>query len=222
MTVYEGHPESPLAIEDYGMIGDCTTAALVGLNGSIDWLCWPRFDSGACFAALLGDRSHGRWVITSTNEPSRISRSYRGETMILETIFETEAGAFAVIDFMPIADCPSSLIRIVEGRRGKSHVCMNMTLRFDYGSAVPWVEGFGDKTGIVAIAGPNLVVLRATVELHGEPDLSTAASFDIVRRPLKSMQERSCEKPRRFGKTGPDTAPIRENTAMCSSVRFSP
>jgi GH15 family glucan-1,4-alpha-glucosidase len=160
------------------LIGDCTTAALVGRNGSIDWLCWPRFDSGACFAALLGTRDHGRWLMTCADEAPTVSRSYREDTMILETLFETTGGAFAIIDFMPIG-FPSSLIRIVEGRRGRSAVIMNMTLRFDYGSAIPWVTRLDDKHGLVAIAGPNLVVLRTTIKLNGEADLSTSAAFDV-------------------------------------------
>ena len=178
MSALQTDPDFPLAIEDYGLIGDCKTAALVGRNGSIDWLCWPRFDSAACFAALLGSAKHGRWSIIPGDRTAQSSRSYRGDTMVLETVFKSEGGVFAVIDFMPVNEPQSSLIRIVEGRRGRVPVRMNLTLRFDYGSTVPWVTRLSDGRGITAIAGPNLVVLRTAVEVHGE-DLSTAADFTI-------------------------------------------
>ena len=169
----------PLPIEDYGLIGDCTSAALVGRDGSVDWLCWPRFDSPSCFSALLGDARHGRWSIVPASDVVSSSRSYRGDTMVLETVFETSEGAFALIDFMPVNVPDSSLVRIVEGRRGKCDARMNMTIRFDYGSSVPWVTRLEDGSGIVSIAGPNLAVLRTSVELRGE-DLSTAAEFTVA------------------------------------------
>ncbi len=168
----------PARIEDYGLIGDCTTAALIGRDGSLDWLCWPRFDSGACFATLLGDESNGRWRIGPVNADARSERSYRDSTMILETRFhDDDDGDFAVIDFMPMRGETSSVVRIVEGRRGTSKVRMSMTLRFDYGASVPWVQAIDD--GIVAIAGPNLIVLRADVPLRGE-HFSTVAEFDVA------------------------------------------
>jgi GH15 family glucan-1,4-alpha-glucosidase len=167
-----------LAIEDYGLIGDCTTAALVGKNGSIDWLCWPRFDSPACLSALLGTHNHGRWLIAPVEETSSISRTYRGDTMILETTFETASGAFTLIDFMPVNSPASSIIRIVEGRRGKVEVGMSLTLRFDYGASIPWVTRLEGENGIAAIVGPNLAVLRTDVELRGE-DFATSAQFDL-------------------------------------------
>lgn len=167
----------PLAIEDYGLVGDCRTAALVGRNGSVDWLCWPHFDGAACFAALLGSAKNGRWSISAADRAT-VSRSYRGETMVLETVFATSSGSFAIIDFMPVGQRGSSLIRIVEGRQGRVRVHMNLTLRFDYGAAAPWVTRLPEGGGIVAIAGPNLAVLRTPVELHGE-DLSTSADFSI-------------------------------------------
>ena len=170
----------PLRIEDYGLIGDCITAALIGRDGSLDWLCWPRFDSGACFAALLGDETNGRWRIGPAHAGVRTERCYRDSTMVLETRFYNHDGDFAVIDFMPIKGKTSSVVRIVEGRRGTSKVRMSMTLRFDYGASVPWVEATDDD-GIVAIAGPNLVVLRADVPMHGE-HFSTVAEFDIDRK----------------------------------------
>jgi len=172
-------PKSPQPIEDYGLIGDCASAALVGRNGSIDWLCWPRFDSSACFSALLGNESHGRWVITAGSEIVKTSRAYRGDTMILETLFETDAGSFAVIDFMPVREEASSIVRIVEGRSGQASVWMNLKLRFDFGSSVPWVTR-ADDDSLLAIAGPNLVALRTCAHLKGEEDLSTSAEFEIA------------------------------------------
>jgi GH15 family glucan-1,4-alpha-glucosidase len=168
----------PLRIEDYGLIGDCTTAALVGRNGSIDWLCWPRFDSAACFSALLGNSNYGRWSIAPSDPLYKSSRSYRGDTMLLETVFAVRDGSFALIDFMPTNRPDSSVIRIVEGRSGRPQVRMDLTLRFDYGSTVPWVDRLPDENGIAAIAGPNLVALRTPVELKGE-DLSTTSDFTI-------------------------------------------
>src|SRR6201999_672262 len=101
----------PLRIEDYALIGDCRTAALVGRNGAIDWLCWPRFDSGACLAALLGTSEHGRWQICPADPAARITRSYRDSTMVLETVFEAADGCVALIDFMPMGQTNSSVIR---------------------------------------------------------------------------------------------------------------
>lgn len=174
----EADSDAPLRIEDYGLVGDCRTAALVGRNGSIDWLCWPRFDGAACFAALLGGARNGRWSIAPADPPTKTMRAYRDDTMVLETLFETPAGAFAVIDFMPVGQQHSSLVRIVEGRQGRVRVRMNVTLRFDYGSSVPWVTRLPEGGGIVAIAGPNLAVLRTSAELCGK-DLSTSADFSI-------------------------------------------
>jgi GH15 family glucan-1,4-alpha-glucosidase len=171
-------PDDPLAIEDYALIGDCTTAALVGANGSIDWLCWPRFDCGACFAALLGHSKHGRWSINPAGEASTSTRAYVKDTVVLETLFDTADGCVALIDFMPVNQAASSVIRIVEGRSGRVSMRMNLTLRFDYGSSVPWVYRLEEGNGIIAIAGPNLVVLRTSVTLRGE-GLSTAADFDL-------------------------------------------
>jgi GH15 family glucan-1,4-alpha-glucosidase len=170
--------DNPLSVEDYAIIGDCTTAALVGLNGSIDWLCWPRFDSGACFAALLGHAKHGRWSICPADEATQVTRSYLEDTLVLETVFQTAAGSFAVIDFMPTQQATTSVVRIIEGRQGKVPVRMHLTLRFDYGSSVPWVSRLADESGVVAIAGRNLAALRASVELHGE-NLSTTSDFQV-------------------------------------------
>ncbi|HUK58085.1 MAG TPA: glycoside hydrolase family 15 protein [Stellaceae bacterium] len=163
-------------LEDYALIGDCQTAALVARDGSIDWLCWPSFDSGACFAALLGSPENGRWLLAPQG-PARTSRRYRPDTLILETEFETAEGAVAVIDFMPPRGHASDVVRIVEGRRGRVEMCTELVLRFDYGSIVPWVRRLEDGT-LKAIAGPDMTVLRTPVPLRGE-GLKTVASFAV-------------------------------------------
>jgi GH15 family glucan-1,4-alpha-glucosidase len=175
-----GQMDLPLAIEDYALIGDCTTAALVGRNGSIDWLCWPRFDSQACFAALLGTSDHGRWRLCPADPAPRVTRAYRDGTMVLETVFTTKDGQVAVIDFMPINRANSSLVRLVEGRAGKVEMGMHLKLRFDYGSSVPWVNRLEDNCGISAVVGPNRVTLRTPVELRGD-NLATVAKFSVAR-----------------------------------------
>ena len=129
-----------MRIEDYGLIGDLRTAALVGRNGSIDWLCLPRFDSGACFAALLGDDSHGRWQIAPAGEVTRTERRYRAGTLVLETDFETAEGSARVIDFMPRGDGPPQLMRVVEGLGGSIAMRMELRPRFDYGAVAPMVS----------------------------------------------------------------------------------
>jgi GH15 family glucan-1,4-alpha-glucosidase len=169
-----------LRIEDYAIIGDCKTAALAGRDGSIDWLCWPRFDSPACFAALLGTPEHGRWLLAPADSKARAARRYRGDTLILETDFETADGAVSVIDFMPaLHEDASSLVRIVIGRRGKLALRCELVLRFDYGSMVPWVTRLPDGT-LQAIAGPDMVVLRTPVELRGE-DFKTVGDFVVTK-----------------------------------------
>jgi GH15 family glucan-1,4-alpha-glucosidase len=125
-------PTMPQPIEDYALIGDCRTAALVGRDGSIDWLCLPRFDSGACFAALLGDAGNGRWLIAPVGEVKRVRRRYRDGTLILETEFETDEGAVRVIDCMPLSDGRLDIVRVVEGVRGRVPVRMELVIRFDY------------------------------------------------------------------------------------------
>src|SRR5215470_462081 len=124
----------PLPIEDYALIGDCETAALVGRDGSVDWLCWPRFDSDACFAALLGGPEHGRWRIGPREPLRRVTRRYRPNTLILETTFETADGAATLIDFMPLRDRNSNIVRLVLGERGRVAMCMELVLRFGYGA----------------------------------------------------------------------------------------
>src|SRR5689334_649782 len=143
-------------IEDYVMIGDCETAALVSRDGSIDWLCWPRFDSSACFAALLGDRSHGRWRLAPSDPAPRIARRYREGTLVLETDYTTADGAVTVIDFMPLRGSVSDLARIVIGRRGRVEMTTDLVLRFDYGAAVPWVTRI-EGGRLRAVSGPEKV-----------------------------------------------------------------
>jgi len=163
-------------IEDYALIGDCQTAALVGRDGSIDWLCWPRFDSPACFAALLGTAQHGRWRIGCNARTTR--RRYRPDTLILETEFETDTGAATLIDFMPVRSSQSDLVRMVVGRRGRVAMQMELILRFDYGASVPWVTRLGEGHGLRAISGPDKAVLCAPVPLDNR-DLTTHARFDV-------------------------------------------
>ena len=170
--------DPPLRIEDYALIGDCRTGALVGRNGSIDWLCLPRYDSGACFAALLGTSRHGRWLLAPADAALRVSRAYRDDTVVLETVFDTADGSVAVIDFMPAGQDNSSVIRRVEGRGGRVTMRMHLVLRFDYGASVPWVTRLDDGNGISAIAGPSVVTLRTTAALKGR-GASTVAEFAV-------------------------------------------
>ncbi len=163
-------------IEDYAMIGDCRSAALVGRDGSIDWLCLPRFDSPACFAALLGTPDNGRWLI-APSEKSNMKRAYRGDTMILETTYECEGGRARVIDFMPIGGKNPTVIRLVEGLAGKVPMRTELTIRFDYGHTIPWVNRTA-KDRIQAIAGENCLLLHTPVAIHGE-DLHSVADFTV-------------------------------------------
>jgi len=164
-------------IEDYALIGDCETAALVSRTGSIDWLCWPRFDSSACFAALLGDQNHGRWLIAPKHPQPTIRRRYREHTLILETDFETPEGAVTLIDFMPLRGHASDLARIVVGRRGRVEMHTELILRFYYGAFVPWVTRL-DNGALRAVAGPDMVLINTEVELQGK-DLTTVGDFVV-------------------------------------------
>ena len=167
----------PCRIEDYALIGDCETAALVSNTGSIDWLCWPRFDSSACFAALLGDRNHGRWLIAPKHPQPTVRRRYRDHTLILETDFETPEGAVTLIDFMPLRGHASDLARIVVGRRGRVEMHTELILRFYYGAFVPWVTRL-DSGALRAVAGPDMVLINTPVELEGK-DLTTVGEFVV-------------------------------------------
>jgi GH15 family glucan-1,4-alpha-glucosidase len=168
----------PSHIEDYALIGDCLTSALVARDGSIDWLCLPHFDSGACFAALLGGPEHGRWKIAPAGEvdPKRIRRKYRDGTLVLETEFETDQGTVALIDFMPPRSEAPDVVRIVEGRRGRVDLEVELIIRFDYGSIIPWVRRI--ETGLTAIAGPDMLRLCADVDLQGK-GMTTVARFAV-------------------------------------------
>ena len=161
-------------IESYALIGDTQTAALVGRDGSIDWACFPRFDSGACFAALLGDRENGRWRIGPEAPPRRVDRRYRDDSLILETTFETESGVVSVTDFMPVRGDAPDIVRIVEGRRGQVDMQSDLVIRFDYGRFVPWVRRHSGA--LLAIGGPDALCLRTDVAVHGE-NLATVGRF---------------------------------------------
>ncbi len=168
-------------IEDYGLIGNLVTAALVGRDGSIDWLCLPRFDSPACFAALLGTPENGRWLIAprqSEEAPCRISRRYLPGTAVLETCFKTESAEAVLIDFMPLTDDEEKvdLVRIVRGVKGCMTFDMELVLRFAYGQVIPWVRR--RDYGLSAIAGPDAVELHTAVALHGR-DMRTLARFEV-------------------------------------------
>ena len=163
-------------IEDYALIGDCKSAALVARNGSIDWLCWPRFDSEACFAALLGTRDHGRWLV-APQEQARVTRRYRPNTLILETHFETADGAATLVDFMPFRVEHSEIVRLVVGTRGKLKMHTELILRFGYGAVVPWVTRL-ENGALRAIAGPDMAVLRTPVRIKGK-DMTSIGEFVI-------------------------------------------
>ena len=163
-------------IEDYALIGDTQTAALVGRDGSIDWLCLPRFDSAACFAALLGHRSNGRWLLHPVDPVTSLARRYRGSTMVLETEMITAGGTVRLIDFMPIRGTNPDVVRIVEGVSGSVEVAMELIVRFDYGSVVPWVRA--DDDGLRMIAGPDALELRTPVATRGK-DMTTVATFRV-------------------------------------------
>ncbi|MCA1505307.1 glycoside hydrolase family 15 protein [Bradyrhizobium sp. NBAIM02] len=163
-------------IEDYALIGDCETAALVGRNGSIDWLCWPAFDSDACFAAILGTHKNGRWLVAPSEAATSISRRYLGNTLILETRFETKNGTVALIDFMPLRGKASDIVRLVRGIRGTVKMRMELVIRFGFGADIPWVRRIDHS--LMAIAGQDMTVLRTPVETRGE-DLTTVSDFEV-------------------------------------------
>jgi GH15 family glucan-1,4-alpha-glucosidase len=167
----------PSPIEDYAIIGDCHTAALVGRDGSIDWLCFPRLDGGACFAALLGTEENGRWLLSPSGKIKNIERHYRDGSLVLETNFETDDGVVTLIDCMPPRSREPDVVRVVVGRSGRVRMRMRLVIRFDYGSIIPWVRRT-DK-GIRAIAGPDALVLQTPVVLKGE-GFATTAEFTVA------------------------------------------
>ncbi|KPW93720.1 glycoside hydrolase family 15 protein [Pseudomonas syringae pv. coryli] len=163
-------------IEDYALLGNCETAALVARDGSLDWLCFPRFDSTACFAALLGGDEHGRWKIAPTAEVIAVERRYRDGTLILETVFETRDGRAMLVDFMPMKTS-GHVVRMVVGLSGQVEFAVDLAIRFDYGSSVPWVER-KDAHTLTAVAGPEMLVLRSPVALHPQ-DHHTVSRFHV-------------------------------------------
>ena len=170
-------------IEDYAVIGDCESAALVSKSGSIDWLCWPHFASAACFAALLGNENNGRWRIAPEEEggfaPSdawKVSRSYHGDTLVLETTFERAGNAVTLVDFMPVRSGHAHIIRLVRGVSGRVPMRLELAVRFGYGEIIPWVTH--NDGGVRCVAGPDMVVLRSDVETHGEGH-TTVANFAV-------------------------------------------
>jgi GH15 family glucan-1,4-alpha-glucosidase len=166
----------PLKIEDYAVIGDTQSAALVGRDGSIDWLCLPRFDSPACFAALLGDARHGRWRLAPKGGVKRVERRYREDTLVLETDFHTADGAIRIVDCMPPRGEAPDVVRVVQGLEGRVEVEMELILRFDYGRVVPWVRRHRET--LLAVAGPDAVRLDTPIKTRGQ-DLTTRASFAV-------------------------------------------
>jgi GH15 family glucan-1,4-alpha-glucosidase len=168
----------PLPIESYALIGDCHTAALIGTDGSMDWLCFPRFDSGACFAALLGGPEHGRWLMAPAGKVKSVQRRYRRDSLILETDFHTSRGSVRVIDFMPMSDERWDVVRIVQGLTGVVTLRMELVVRFDYGSIVPWVRRADDL--MLITAGPDTLELSSSVAVEGE-NMKTVAEFSVRR-----------------------------------------
>ncbi|HEY1581838.1 MAG TPA: glycoside hydrolase family 15 protein [Chthoniobacterales bacterium] len=165
-------------IEDYGFVSDTQSGALISRDGSVDWLCLPRFDSGACFAALLGEKKNGCWKLTPKEKATKRERRYRGDSLILETEVQTGEGKVRLIDFMPPRGTNPDIVRIVEGLEGKMTIRMELIIRFDYGSIVPWVRRrYG---GLEAIAGPDALILHTPIETHGE-DLMTVAEFTVTK-----------------------------------------
>lgn len=164
-------------IEDYALVGDCQTAALISRQCSLDWLCWPRFDSSACCAALLGDSRHGRWLVTPSDPKVRSERRYRRDTLILESDFETADGRVRIVDFMPVRDGDCHVVRLVMGQAGRVAMRTELILRFDYGSLVPWGTRLEDGSHSF-VAGPERVLLRTPVRLRGE-DLKTVGEFTV-------------------------------------------
>jgi GH15 family glucan-1,4-alpha-glucosidase len=203
--------EVPSAIRDYAIIGDLETAALVARNGSIDWLCLPRFDSPACFAALLGTPDNGRWLIAPKAD-AKIKRRYRPDSLILETEFRTAKGAVTLIDFMPVRTRNPKIVRIVRGKSGSVRMQMDLAIRFDYGLTVPWVTT--SRNGLhIAVAGPNRVVLRCSVPVRGE-DLRTVSDFTVKAGEEAHFEMRYARSFRRFSPDSDLKASLRETERL--------
>jgi GH15 family glucan-1,4-alpha-glucosidase len=170
--------KSPAKIEDYAFLSDTQTGALVSRDGCVDWLCFPRFDSPACFASLVGDNKNGHWLFFPDEKVGKVRRRYCGNTLILETEIETESGAVRLIDFMPPRGTNPDIIRIIEGLRGEVRMKMELIIRFEYGLVIPWVRKAHD--GLEAIAGPDGLILRTPIETCGK-DLTTVAEFSVAK-----------------------------------------
>lgn len=205
-------------IEEYALIGDCETAALVSLNGSIDWLCWPTFSSGACFAALLGTEDHGFWKIAPEQSVLSVKRRYLTDTMIVETVFETESGTAALVDFMPPRGKNSDVIRMVRGLSGKVNMRMDLRIRFDYGRTIPWVTRLED--GLRAVSGPDMAVLRTSVQLKNE-DMKSISQFNVAEGDEAwFVLTYGASIGRDGGKSEPDPAPVDPHQGFDDTMEF--
>jgi len=198
-------PAGGLPVEDYAVIGDGHTAALVGRNGSIDWLCLPRFDSGACFAALLGNEEHGFWRIAPAGSAGRVGRHYRGETLVLETEFHTTEGVVRLADCMPRRSDHASVTRVVEGVSGRVRMRMDLVLRFDYGWVVPWMQRAGDH--LHGLAGPDSVCLATPAQTRGRTSARSPSSPSARGRRFRSC----CRGTRSFPRAAAAATPPRRS-----------
>jgi GH15 family glucan-1,4-alpha-glucosidase len=220
-------------IEDYAFLSDTQTAALVGRNGSVDWLCFPRFDSASCFAALIGEPKNGRWLIAPSVDSATVTRKYRGYTLILETTFETKDGAVRLIDFMPPRGTNPDIVRIVEGVRGKVAMRMELIIRFDYGDMVPWVRKCGD--GLEAIADRTGSFCERRLKraekisrrwriskwhrVSAYLSCSPGISHTNARR-ARSIPKTRCARRKSIGAIGPGAASMAANGAMPLCARW--
>jgi GH15 family glucan-1,4-alpha-glucosidase len=200
-----------LRIEDYALIGNCETAALVGRDGSVDWFSSPRFDSPACFAALLGTAEQGRFAIAPNGPVEAVERRYRSDTLVVETDFRTSSGVVRIIDFMPLGTGCTSIVRIVEGVAGHVPMRLELVIRFDYGSVVPWVRR--DGNGISAVAGPDVLYLDSDVPCRGE-NLRTVAEFDVTQGDRRHFVVSSCSS------IAPKPAALDAEAALRDATRF--
>lgn len=198
-------------IEDYALIGDRRSAALVARDGAIDWLCWPHFDSDACFAALLGDARHGSWMIAPRDQTDRIWRRYRDDTLILETRHETADGIVCVTDLMPIGATHRAIIRQVTGEAGKVRIALTLSLRFDYGTIPPRLRV--EPRSVRGIVGPDLVVFRSPIDVVCDhDDLLCEFTIDVgVSIAFTLQYGRSYE---------PEPPPIDATAAISAAARY--
>jgi len=191
LTEKNNQPSMSKQIESYALIGDCSAAALVSREGSIDWLCWPRFDSPACFAALLGSSNNGHWKLAPA-APARITRRYRRGTLILETTFETEKGSVTIVDFMPAPAGRHAVVRLIEGKRGQVEMKMELAVRFDYGYAVPWVRHL-ERGGTVRLRELLLAFAGLSFSHDVKSGTATRNAGDVVKKKLTQKQRKLVE-----------------------------